>query len=167
MWDLSCVQPDCRPPFRTTTPGSPEEGSPATTIRGIPGPAVACSNNSSGSTIVSSIVSRRSNAKTSHPRLPRQRVRLDPQRRSRLRRAASPHVHNHVGYFLLQAASKKGKQRVDILCCEYSQKNANGVPQVCVQPMTAASCHSVSMRNPDTASRMLPATSLSSRSPHG
>jgi methionine synthase II (cobalamin-independent) len=37
----------------------------------------------------------------------------------------------NIGYFLLQAASEKGKQRVDKLCGQYSRKNANRVPQVC------------------------------------
>jgi methionine synthase II (cobalamin-independent) len=37
----------------------------------------------------------------------------------------------NAGYFLLQAASEKDKERVYKLCGQYSRKNANGVAQVC------------------------------------
>jgi len=37
----------------------------------------------------------------------------------------------NAGYFLLQAASEKDKERVCKLCGQYSRKNANGVAQVC------------------------------------
>jgi methionine synthase II (cobalamin-independent) len=37
----------------------------------------------------------------------------------------------NAGYFLVQAASEKDKERVYRLCGQYSRKNANGLSQVC------------------------------------
>jgi methionine synthase II (cobalamin-independent) len=37
----------------------------------------------------------------------------------------------NAGYFLIQVASEKDRERVYKLCGEYSRSDANGVPQVC------------------------------------
>ena len=121
-----------RPAPRASRSTSPKAGSPAATIRAIPGPAAACS--ASSSTLNNRVLDRFSAEE-------RKNIGIHTCPGGDCDSTHSADVDYadllpsmfkmNAGYFLMQLASEKDKERVYKLIGEHSREDANGVPQVC------------------------------------